>query len=103
MHVQALEEFTPDERGLFLQFVWGRSRLPLVDSNAHKLPQEMQVDHMNVSGDPDSVLPTSHTCMFTLHLPRYTTAKVLTEKLRYAAYNCKGIDNDGPGDASAYL
>ena len=63
----------------------------------------MRVDRMHTSGDPDTYAPNSHTCMFQLHLPAYTSAAVLKEKLRYAVYNCKGIDNDGPGDASAYV
>ena len=62
----------------------------------------MSVDRMHVSGNPDEKLPNSHTCMFSLHLPAYTKVEVLKERLRYAVFNCKGIDNDGPGDASAW-
>ena len=42
----------------------------------------------------DRHLPRSHTCFFTLDLPRYTSAKTLRKKLLYAARHCSTIDND---------
>ena len=45
-------------------------------------------------GDADTRLPTASTCFFDLHLPRYTSAEALAERLKYAIYNCRGIDLD---------
>ena len=88
----ALEGFTRDERALFLQFVWGRSRMP---QGAGKLSQRFIVSDLGrQDGDPDTRLPTASTCFFDLHLPRYTHAEALAERLKYAIYNCRGIDLD---------
>lgn len=46
-----------------------------------------------VSG-PDSWLPTSHTCFFSLHLPRYSSDAILKERLLYAITNCIALDAD---------
>ena len=70
-----LEGFTRDERALFLQFVWGRSRMP---QGAGKLSQRFIVSDLGrQDGDPDTRLPTASTCFFDLHLPRYTHAEAL--------------------------
>ncbi len=54
---QVLEEFSHEERRLFLKFVWGRSRLPLrVEDFSEKFTIE-QIARDN----PDAKLPTSHT------------------------------------------
>ena len=39
---------------------------------------------------------------FQLDLPQYSSADVLAERLRYAIYNCRGIDTDGEGNAAAW-
>ena len=76
-----------EERGLFLRFTWGRSRMPGGEPS-----QRFQVDQLHVHGDPDAHLPTSSTCFFQLHWPAYTTAAAAKEKLLYALYNCRDMD-----------
>ena len=70
----ALEAFTREERGLFLQFVWGRSRMP---QGGGRLSQRFVISDLGrQEGDPDTRLPTASTCFFDLHLPRYTSGEV---------------------------
>ncbi|CAG0879900.1 unnamed protein product [Darwinula stevensoni] len=85
----ALESFTHGERVLFLRFVSGRSRLPAspADSSIQRL-QIIPVDR------PVDSLPTAQTCFSQLRLPQYSSAAMLTQKLRYAIYHCHTIDMD---------
>ncbi|CAE7895047.1 Herc2, partial [Symbiodinium sp. KB8] len=62
---EAMEEFTPKERAMYLRFVWGRSRLPLTSAG-----------------------------FFSIELPAYTSKEKLKEKLSYAFTNCLAIDTD---------
>ena len=87
---QVLEEFSNEERAAFLKFTWGRSRLPL---NAAAFAQRFKLQSFGKS-PPDSYLPVSHTCFFSLELPRYSTIDVMREKLRYAITHCLAIDGD---------
>ena len=89
---EALESFSREERALFLQFTWGRSRMP---QGVQKLSQRLIVSDLGrQEGDPNTRLPTASTCFFDLHLPRYTRADALKERLAYAIHNCRGIDLD---------
>jgi E3 ubiquitin-protein ligase HECTD3 len=84
-----LEKFSNEDRSRFLRFVSGRRRLP---ATVHVL-----------AGDGTDVLPTASTCGSAIILPNYTSAKVMEEKLRYAAYNCIAIDTDiGPYNNNYY-
>ncbi|MGH0117414.1 UNVERIFIED_CONTAM: hypothetical protein FKN15_034601 [Acipenser sinensis] len=85
---QTLEEFSNEERVLFMRFVSGRSRLP---ANAADISQRFQI--MKVDRPYDS-LPTSQTCFFQLRLPPYSSQAVMAERLRYAINNCRSIDMD---------
>ena len=93
---QALDEFSKEERALFLKFVWGRTRLGMVASE-FAVPDvdapvlEIRPLHCE---NPDSMLPTSHTCFFRLELPAYTSYRILLDKLRYAVTHCNVIDTD---------
>jgi len=87
---QAMEEFTNEERSMFIRFTWGRSRLPLT---ADSFPQRFKLQSFGKS-PPDSYLPISHTCFFSVELPRYSTLEIMKDKLRYAIYNCQAIDGD---------
>lgn len=47
----------------------------------------------------------SHTCVFSIDLPEYSTKEIMYDKLIYAITNCSSIDGDGtfnedPNDAS---
>lgn len=87
---QALEEFNHEERSNFVRFTWGRSRLPLT---ADGFSQRLKLQSFNKS-PADSYLPVSHTCFFSLELPRYSTLEIMKDKLRYAIFNCQAIDGD---------
>ncbi|KAM3873957.1 putative E3 ubiquitin-protein ligase HERC1 [Diretmus argenteus] len=85
---KSLEEFTNEERVLFLRFVSGRSRLP---SNPADITQKFQIIKVD---RPVNGLPTAQTCFFLLRLPPYTSQAVLAERLRYSIHNCPSIDMD---------
>ena len=54
----------------------------------------MNLRFMHTSGNPDSVLPTSHTCMFALDLPEYSSFEIMKKKMLYAIRECQAIDTD---------
>ncbi|XP_053573266.1 probable E3 ubiquitin-protein ligase HERC1 isoform X7 [Bombina bombina] len=85
---QTLEEFSNEERVLFMRFVSGRSRLPANTADISQRFQIMKVDR------PHDSLPTSQTCFFQLRLPPYSSQLVMAERLRYAINNCRSIDMD---------
>ncbi|XP_077988697.1 putative E3 ubiquitin-protein ligase HERC1 [Glandiceps talaboti] len=85
---QTLEEYTNDERILFMRFVSGRSRLPASVADISQRFQIMKVDRA-LDG-----LPTAQTCFFQLRIPPYTSQHMMAEKLRYAINNCRSIDMD---------
>ena len=87
---QALNEFNNEERSALIRFCWGRSRLPL---NAAAFTQRFKLQSFNRS-PADSYFPVAHTCFFSLELPAYSTLTIMTEKLRYAIFNCMAIDGD---------
>eukprot|EP00386_Alphamonas_edax_P001355 GDKI01004046.1.p1 GENE.GDKI01004046.1~~GDKI01004046.1.p1 ORF type:complete len:144 (-),score=38.41 GDKI01004046.1:247-678(-) len=116
---EVLKAMTPGERQAFLRFVSGRSRLPanwvskkqrqedkrprsqpfelhvLSDSEAlEDLSNEMHISSV-VGQTVDDRLPTASTCFFTLKLPKYSSKKVLREKLLLAINLCTAIDLDG--------
>lgn len=89
---EVMEEFTNQERSLFLRFVWGRTRLPRTIADFRGRDFVIQIlDRYN---PPDYFLPESYTCFFLLKMPRYSCKPVLQEKLKYAIHFCKSIDTD---------
>ncbi|KAH8340486.1 hypothetical protein KR067_012484, partial [Drosophila pandora] len=88
---EVMEEFTNQERSLFLRFVWGRTRLPRTIADFRGRDFVLQVLEKN---PPDHFLPESYTCFFLLKMPRYSCKAVLLEKLKYAIHFCKSIDTD---------
>ena len=88
---KCLEEFTAEERASYLRFVWGRSRLPLTSKD---FPMQHRISVMS-HGNPDVALPTSHTCFFSIDIPRYSSYDHLKNKLKYAITHCQAIDTDG--------
>ncbi|XP_069780317.1 probable E3 ubiquitin-protein ligase HERC1 isoform X3 [Narcine bancroftii] len=85
---QTLQEFSNEERVLFLRFVSGRSRLPVNPADITQKFQIIKVDR------PVDGLPTAQTCFFQLRLPPYSSQQVMAERLRYAIQNCRSIDMD---------
>jgi len=92
-HVQyfweVLEEFTHHQRSNFLRFVWGQSRLPTRSEDFQE-----QFGIQTSPKNDDCILPVSHTCFFSLELPRYSSREVMKKKLLYAISNCHAIDTD---------
>jgi hypothetical protein len=89
---EVLESFSPQQRSLFLRFVWGRSRLPLTDSGSAWRPFKLS---RRGADEPDRAFPVSHTCSFQLELPAYTEAAAARERILYAIENCREVDADG--------
>lgn len=85
-----MEEFTNQERSLFLRFVWGRTRLPrnIADFRGRDFVLQGNfveahfVITLNLTfnlvavldkyNPPDHFLPESYTCFFLLKMPRYS-------------------------------
>ena len=86
---EVLREFTPQQRSLFLRFVWGRSRLPASGDF-----RKFKLTRLNKGGNIDDYLPVSHTCFFQLDLPAYSTKEIMKDKLLYAITHCQAIDLD---------
>lgn len=111
---EVMEEFSNQERSLFLRFVWGRTRLPRTIADFRGRDFVLQV--LDKYHPADHFLPESYTCFFLLKMPRYSCKvrtgigfrsrfdsivfpflrlqAVLLEKLKYAIYFCKSIDTD---------
>lgn len=98
-HVQWLWEllkndFSAEDRKAFVRFAWGRTRLPLTRT-AFSQPLKLQgFSRSAAQGNADSYLPISHTCFFSVELPRYSSKEIMKEKLLYAIHNCTAIDGD---------
>lgn len=108
---EAVEEFDPKERCLFLKFVTSCSKPPMLGF-AHLQPpfsitcvedQEPENVILNdsltgtikgffSSGRDTERLPTSSTCFNLLKLPNYKKKKTLVEKLKYAIHSGAGFE-----------
>lgn len=87
---ETLREMTTDERKLFLQFVWARSRMPLKEKDFDS-PFKIQKDTKSSSNE---ALPTASTCFFSLSLPEYKSKETLKKKLMFAIKNVKTMESD---------
>ena len=92
----AMRRFTPQQRSLFLRFVWGRSRLPV---NATEWGDAKFTLHPKQTARADTHFPVAHTCFFSLELPAYSSASVCYERLLYAVTHCQSIDIDTTSSA----
>jgi len=88
-----LESMSPDDRTLFLRFVWARSRMP---ASMQDLPMnfKLQAAQGEAKTKPDLYLPHAQTCFFSLSLPSYSSKEILREKLLYAIHNSPNMDAD---------
>lgn len=87
------ERLDDEERCKFLRFVWGRSRLPL---RAEEFERKLKISRMHKSdAAPDDYLPISHTCFFSIDLPRYSSLDAMHQKVLYAITHCVAIGNLG--------
>uniref|UniRef100_T1JES7 HECT-type E3 ubiquitin transferase n=1 Tax=Strigamia maritima TaxID=126957 RepID=T1JES7_STRMM len=87
-----LENFTNQERVLFMRFVSGRSRLPANIADISQRFQIMKVDRVRFFAQDG--LPTAQTCFFQLRIPSYSSQEIMAERMRYAINNCHTIDMD---------
>jgi len=89
---EVLTEFSPEERGSFLRFVYGQTRLP---PSTGGYSQELTIETLEKYGIiPDQMLPEAATCSFKLKFPLYTSKEILRTKLLYAITHCSAIDTD---------
>lgn len=94
---ETMRSFTPEERSALVKFVWGRSRLPLT---AAAFSQKFKIQSFQ-KHPPDAYYPVAHTCFFSLELPKYSTLRIMQDKLRYAIFNCEVIDGDDTSSGNA--
>ena len=89
----ALEQMDQAQRSKFVNFVSARSRLP---GSVDEFPMNFKVAEPNPAAKerPDSHLPHSQTCFFTLKLPFYSSQEVCFRKLLYAIDNATTMDDD---------
>lgn len=88
---KVLESFSDEEKSLYLKFVWGRSRLPLVDEKFGDKHTIKLIQPPNC----DQSLPIAHTCFFAIDIPKYSTEEIMRDKFLYAIKFCQAIDTDG--------
>lgn len=97
----SLRSFSNEQRSLFLRFVWGRSTLP---PSSEEFTEKFCVSRLEPPGidiSEDQMLPQAHTCGFQIELPRYSSEKVMREKLLYAITNCIDIDLEWQSNSSS--
>jgi E3 ubiquitin-protein ligase HERC2 len=90
---RVFEEFTNEEKSMFLKFVWGRARLPPAERLKDQPFKLVLLDDYRFS-DHDIHFPEAHTCFFQLDLPRYTNDEACKSKILYAIQACGEIDTD---------
>lgn len=89
---QALRKMDREDRSAFVNFCSGRSRLP---GSAAEFAMNFKLTAPHRDYDkPDDYLPIAQTCFFSLALPKYSSAEVCMEKLRYAIKNADLMDAD---------
>eukprot|EP00501_MAST-03F_sp_TOSAG23-6_P002630 GSMAST32.ASY1.ANO1.2772.1 assembled CDS len=80
---RVLKSFSQDDKSKFLQFVWGRSRLP----RESVWPRPFKL----TKGNSDtSRLPLAHTCFFQIELPPYSSDEVMRQRLLTAIHYSGG-------------
>merc|ERR1712071_182054 len=89
---EVLREMSNQERKLFLQFVWARSRLPMKESD-FDAPFKILRDAKSSSCETEA-LPSASTCFFSLTLPEYASKDILKHKLMFAIENVTTMESD---------
>lgn len=84
---RVFEEFTDEEKSLYLSFVWGRRRLPrdLTDVRKHELRL--------VESLSETSYPVARTCFFQLDIPFYKDDEVCRSRLITAAKQDCHVDS----------
>lgn len=89
---QALRTMGREDRAAFVNFCSGRSRLP-GSAAEFAMNFKLTAPHRDYHR-PDDYLPIAQTCFFSLALPKYSSAEVCLDKLRYAIKNADLMDAD---------
>lgn len=87
-----MESLDRTEKGNFLQFVTGSSKVPVEGFallQGMNGPEQFQITRV-VTNDPMR-LPQGHTCFNQLDLPEYPSKEVLRERLMWAIKECSGF------------
>ena len=82
-----MESLSDEDRRKVLKFVTSTPRAPLLGFSS--LTPKFNIRD---SGDDESRLPSTSTCVNLLKLPRYKSVGVLREKLLYAVNAGAGFD-----------
>jgi E3 ubiquitin-protein ligase HUWE1 len=83
MFFDILHEFTHDEKGAFLYYISGSTRVPYGGFKSNR------IKIIRTLGDTNK-LPIAHTCFFSIELPNYENPQKLREKLLLAMYEGTG-------------
>jgi len=98
------ERFDEEQRARFIQFVWGRSRLPSSDEDFN---DDFRIENYHgprgSSSSDDDLFPLAHTCFFSVEMPRYSNLDVMTERVIYAMMNTGAIDADSSRQHAAIV
>lgn len=89
---RVIESFSHEDRGLFVKFATGRTRLAQGDN----VTVELNANEMGE--DEGGRLPTAGTCGNYVEIPNYKTEEVMTNCILIAIRLCGEIDNDGGGE-----
>jgi len=68
-----------------VRFAWG-ARMPN-GSNWHGVEHTLEEKSHESGSSPDLLLPSSHTCFFSVELPAYTTDEKMLWGLTWAAHS----------------
>ena len=90
---EVLEEFSSEERMLFVKFATGRMGLPPPGSKWHS---DLTINWVHTNGKDDKLLPlpTAATCSSVIRIPRYSSKKWMAKKIRAAILFGAEIDTD---------
>ncbi|XP_063853368.1 LOW QUALITY PROTEIN: probable E3 ubiquitin-protein ligase HERC4 [Scylla paramamosain] len=80
---EVFHELSLEQKKLFLKFLTGTDRVPILGMKALKLIIQSTAD--------DSFLPVAHTCIAQLDLPKYNTKEKLKYKLLQAIQQSEGF------------
>lgn len=90
---RVFEEFTNEQKSMFLKFVWGRARLPPTERLKDQPFKFVLLDDYRFT-EHDTHFPEAHTCFFQFDMPRYTNDEACKSKILYAIEACGEIDTD---------
>ncbi len=74
---RCFETLSNEERGKFIRFSWGRSRLPEPGQFSRKF-------RLSKRGGNDGSLPVAHACFWQVEWPEYSTDEIALQRMRIA-------------------